>query len=322
MRCGALRCCAQIAGQLTFGVLADYLGRRRGFIATLTLLIVGASLSAAAHDVGALTLFTVLALCRFILGVGVGGEYPLSATVSSEASADSAGRGRRVSLVFSMQGVGLLAAPLVVLVLLVISGPGQYETVWRVSLALGAVPGLIMIYFRFKMKETAAFSAARNTSDSALDDERRTRSAAWIAHRWDLLATAGNWFIFDVVFYANSLFSSHLTSGYILKPKDANDQSAVHQYLIDVASSTLYLALCALPGYYGAVLVIDRWGRRKLQLFGQPTSATKTSAGSELTATVHLLTIPLAVSRARCCCTVQLVALVRCCVIQVTAAWL
>lgn len=266
--CCVVMCC-QIVGQLSFGVLADYLGRRRGFIVTLSLLIVGASLSAAAQPVGSASLFVVLSLCRFILGVGVGGEYPLSATVSSEASAVSAGRGRRVSLVFSMQGVGLLAAPLVVLVLLLVSGAGQYNTVWRVSLALGAVPGVIMIYFRFRMKETAAFSAAKDASDTALAEERRTRAAAWLAHRWDLLATAGNWFIFDVVFYSNSLFSSQLTKQYITKPADSTDQSAVQQYLIDVASSTLYLALCALPGYYGAVLVIDRWGRRKLQLFGK-----------------------------------------------------
>ena len=261
----------QIAGQLSFGVLADYLGRRRGFIVTLSLLILGASLSAAARPVGGLNLFVVLSLSRFILGVGVGGEYPLSATVSSEASAGSAGRGRRVSLVFSMQGVGLLAAPLVVLLLLVVSGAGEYDTVWRVSFALGAVPGVVMIYFRFRMKETAAFSAAKDASDTAVAEERRTRAAAWLAHRWDLLATAGNWFIFDVVFYSNSLFSSQLTKEYITKPDSSTDQSAVHQYLIDVASSTLYLALCALPGYYGAVLVIDRWGRRNLQLFGKPT---------------------------------------------------
>ena len=133
----------------------------------------------------------------------------------------SAGRGRRVSLVFSMQGVGLLAAPLVVLVLLLVSGAGQYNTVWRVSLALGAVPGVIMIYFRFRMKETAAFSAAKDASDTALAEERRTRAAAWLAHRWDLLATAGNWFIFDVVFYSNSLFSSQLTKQYITKPADS-----------------------------------------------------------------------------------------------------
>ena len=113
-----------IAGQLTFGVLADVVGRRRGFILTLSILIVGAVLSSLAQPLGALSLFTVLALARFVLGVGVGGEYPLSATVSSEASNATTGRGRRVAMVFSMQGVGLVLAPVVVLSLLALSVSG------------------------------------------------------------------------------------------------------------------------------------------------------------------------------------------------------
>lgn len=107
-----------IVGQLLFGVLADGVGRRRGFILTLSILIVGATLSALAQPVLSLDLFAVLALARFVLGVGVGGEYPLSATVSSEATVNSEGRGRRVSAVFAMQGVGLIIAPTVVLILL------------------------------------------------------------------------------------------------------------------------------------------------------------------------------------------------------------
>lgn len=42
---------------------------------------------------------------RFFLGAGVGGEYPLAATVTSESS--SAGkRGSLMAAVFAMQGVG------------------------------------------------------------------------------------------------------------------------------------------------------------------------------------------------------------------------
>ena len=261
--CAALDCC-QIAGQLLFGVLADYLGRRRSFIATLSLLIVGAATSAASHAVGGMSVFLCLALCRFVLGVGVGGEYPLSATVSSEASVATVGRGRRVSLVFSMQGVGLLAAPAVVLLLLTVLPVGRFSLVWRLALGLGGLPALCMLYFRFRMKETAAFTAqsahARDTSEK-LDELKE--------HWRDLLATAGSWFIFDVVFYANSLFSAAIVSKFIQQPDSAASDDDKHRYLVDVALSTLYLALCALPGYYGAVLVIDRWGRRRLQMFGQ-----------------------------------------------------
>ena len=299
-----------IAGQLSFGVLADHLGRRRGFILTLSILIVGALLSSLAQPVGALSLVVVLSLARFVLGVGVGGEYPLSATVSSEASSDTAGRGQRVSLVFSMQGVGLVLAPVVVLILLATRLP--YDAVWRVSLGLGALPGVVMIFFRCRMKETEAFTAAKEEQRRRKRTERRAgeqattsiegaegvegeaqespaplsaaaadssafasstlvtsdKAALLRVSRWDLLATAGNWFIFDVVFYANALFSSEVTKAIIPTPSDASDAGAVHAYLQQVATSTLILGLCALPGYFGATMVIDRWGRRRLQLFG------------------------------------------------------
>ena len=248
-------------------MLADYLGRRRSFIATLTLLIIGAASSAASHSIGALTVFLCLALCRFVLGVGVGGEYPLSATVSSEASVATAGRGKRVSLVFSMQGVGLLAAPAVVLILLTALPVDRFSLVWRLALGFGGLPALCMLYFRFTMKETAAFTAqsshARDTSEK-LEELKE--------HWKNLLATAGSWFIFDVVFYANSLFSSTVVSKFITQPASGATDNEKHAYLVDVALSTLYLALCALPGYYAAVLVIDRWGRRRLQMFGQPVN--------------------------------------------------
>ena len=262
--CSAFRCRCQIAGQLLFGVLADYLGRRRSFIATLSLLIIGAASSAASHSLGAMSVFLCLSLCRFVLGVGVGGEYPLSATVSSEASVATAGRGRRVSLVFSMQGVGLLTAPAVVLVLLTALPSDAFSLVWRLALGLGGLPALCMLYFRFRMKETAAFSAqsahARDTSEK-MDEFKE--------HWKDLLATAGSWFIFDVVFYANSLFSSNIVAKFIHQPDVTATADEKHGYLVDVALSTLYLALCALPGYFAATLVIDRWGRRRLQMFGQ-----------------------------------------------------
>ncbi len=43
---------------------------------------------------------------------------------------------------------------------------------------------------------------------------------------------------------------------------------AVNSHLIKVTTDTLYLALLALPGYWVGVALIDRIGRRRLQLFG------------------------------------------------------
>jgi len=53
-----------------------------------------------------------LMIWRFILGIGVGGEYPLSATISAETSSTQ-NRGKNTAMVFSMQGVGSMLATVV-----------------------------------------------------------------------------------------------------------------------------------------------------------------------------------------------------------------
>jgi MFS family permease len=69
------------------------------------------------------------------------------------------------------------------------------------------------------------------------------------------------------VFYANGLFSSQVISARLSKP-DADDSAAVVSYLVDLAAYQLALSCLALPGYFISVFVIDRIGRRRLQLIG------------------------------------------------------
>lgn len=60
------------------------------------------ALSGGAH---AVSIIGVLVVWRFIMGVGIGGDYPLSAVISSEFAATRI-RGRLMTAVFSAQGFG------------------------------------------------------------------------------------------------------------------------------------------------------------------------------------------------------------------------
>ena len=108
-----------IVGQLAFGYIGDCLGRPRALQLTMAMSILGALASAFAVPVSSdpASIFVFLTITRFFLGVGVGGVYPLSATIASESSETNA-RGRNASLVFSMQGVANLLVPLVAWALL------------------------------------------------------------------------------------------------------------------------------------------------------------------------------------------------------------
>uniref|UniRef100_A0A0E0HPU2 H(+)/Pi cotransporter n=1 Tax=Oryza nivara TaxID=4536 RepID=A0A0E0HPU2_ORYNI len=92
-----------VAGNVVFGALGDRVGRRRVYGACLLLMVcssVGSGLSVCRTRRCALA---SLCFFRFLLGVGVGGDYPLSATIMSEF-ANRRTRGAFIAAVFSMQG--------------------------------------------------------------------------------------------------------------------------------------------------------------------------------------------------------------------------
>src|SRR5580692_8647533 len=102
---------ASAVGAVVFGRIADILGRKRIYGYEVLILAIGALASAFAPN------YTFLLICRIILGIGIGGYYPVSATIMSEYSGKQT-RGRMVGLVFAMQVAGLNVGPLVASILL------------------------------------------------------------------------------------------------------------------------------------------------------------------------------------------------------------
>ena len=66
----------------------DAIGRRRAMALTNLLTVLGALGSALLTWGDAATVYSVLMACRFVLGVGVGGKYPLAATIRAEACSE------------------------------------------------------------------------------------------------------------------------------------------------------------------------------------------------------------------------------------------
>src|SRR5260370_24232464 len=134
---------------MLFGRLADYVGRRSIYGFTLIVLAAGAIASSLSPNVIWLLIF------RLIVGLSIGGNYPLSATLMSEY-ANRRDRGKLITMVFSMQGLGLRVGPLVAIVLLLSSL--NHDLIWRIMLALGAVPALATYYLRRQIAETPRFA--------------------------------------------------------------------------------------------------------------------------------------------------------------------
>lgn len=152
-------------GQVVFGRQGDRMGRRSVYGLALMLMVLsslGCGFSICRTRNCVLVSFTFF---RFLLGVGIGGDYPLSATIMSEF-ANRRTRGSFIAGVFSMQGFGILASSAVTMVVCKIfwnasanlrndRTPEDADLTWRLILMLGAIPASLTFYWRMMMPETA-----------------------------------------------------------------------------------------------------------------------------------------------------------------------
>ncbi|TMW68175.1 hypothetical protein Poli38472_007847 [Pythium oligandrum] len=259
-----------VIGQLLFGVLGDVFGRKTNMIATCLLLIFGGILCTVAYAGSPHGTLWFLVIARGILGVGIGGEYPLAASSAAEDSTSVQDRNKRVATTFSLQGVGQLTAAILgnLIVQALADHPSgenskqRLEIVWRLLFGIGIIPALFVSYHRITAHEPEAFKAAHERRQAATNASSmsKTRQLKFILKNYGrgLLGTAGTWFLFDIVYYAQNLFSASILS--VIGVKNASLQV--------VTAQNAFVALMALPGYYVAIYFINRLGRKKMQLQG------------------------------------------------------
>ncbi len=258
-------------GAFLFGRVADVLGRKRVYALVASIMIVGALASALAPN------FLFLVIARFVLGLGIGGDYPVSAVLMSEYS-NRKDRGRLVGMVFSMQAVGLIVGPLVAL-LLIATGT-SHDLTWRLLLAFGAIPAAAVVYLRTKIPESPRFrahvagDAAAAVSDiapiigSEVPDgpvppvrQPLMTLGGFLRDRRMLvmiIGTAGTWFLFDYAYYGNTLSL----------PTILKEVSPHASLSVKLLWSLGIFVVFALPGYLLAISRMDRIGHKRLQLIG------------------------------------------------------
>jgi MFS transporter, PHS family, inorganic phosphate transporter len=261
---------AACLGAFVFGRYADVVGRKRVYWLVAAIMIAGALGSALAPS------FWVLIAFRFLLGFGVGGDYPVSAVMVSEY-ANRKDRGKLVGMVFGTQALGLVIGPLIALALL---GSGASDDVaWRVLLALGALPAAAVIYLRCRMPESPRYQvqvqgraeqAATRISDftrgqvsgsaSAVAQHELGLRAFLTDRRWliTLAGTAGCWFLLDYAYYGNTISTPQILG--LISPSAST--------MTKIALQLAIFVVAAVPGYILAIVRLDRMGHRRLQLTG------------------------------------------------------
>jgi MFS family permease len=275
---------AAFIGAFVFGRFADVIGRKRVYWIVAAIMIAGALGSALAPS------YWVLIGFRFVLGFGVGGDYPVSAVMVSEY-ANRKDRGKLVGMVFGTQALGLIIGPLIALALL---GAGaSNDTAWRVLLALGAVPAAAVIYLRCRMPESPRYqvqvqgkaeqAASRMSSftggqvsgngyngngasgqasgNGASGQQHEMGLRAFLTNRrWLIMlaGTAGTWFLLDYAYYGNTISTPQILS--LISPHAST--------MTKIALQLAIFVVAAVPGYVLAIAKLDKIGHRRLQLLG------------------------------------------------------
>ncbi|KAF9952122.1 Inorganic phosphate transporter pho84 [Mortierella alpina] len=290
-------------GQVGFGYLADRLGRKKMYGIELMIIIVATLGQALSGNGYVLSLPAALIIWRVIVGVGIGGDYPLSAVITSEFATTNR-RGAMMAAVFAMQGFGYLTTGIVAIILLaafkdmIIANPQNLDYVWRILIGFGCLPALVAVYFRLTIPETPRYvldiennvnKAERDVATvlkenrnhlQSDDDSEPVVSNPTIAKgsfsdfcayfsKWQnfkvLFGTSMAWFALDVAFYGIGLNNSFILSTINFSSVKGDNFNTCWNAAV---GQIIIVLLGAVPGYWTTVFTIERLGRIKIQVLG------------------------------------------------------
>lgn len=130
-------------GSVFFGFVADKLGRKNTLCLTILLYALACGLCALVQTTWQ------LAICRFAVGLGIGGEIALGAVMLGETSRPGKQRAWSMAALGTSFGVGCMLCGLF--------NFGTGDLGWRYLFAVGIIPALVTFYIRFKISEPECF---------------------------------------------------------------------------------------------------------------------------------------------------------------------
>jgi putative MFS transporter len=267
---GSAAVLGMLVGALVFGNLTDRFGRRTMYLFDLLFFIVFAILSALSQNIWELIIF------RFLLGIGLGADYPISSTLTAEFAPT---KRRGLLLVFTIGAwpAGATVAYLVSLALLH-TGPNA----WRFMLGSGAVIALLVMWARRTIPESPRWLAASGRQDRALDVATRIANDSGVQLdadqpelvpvglkrlasfkqlfspaliRMTVFVSLG-WFLFDIGSYGAATFLPTIL-------KDIKGTSTTDSLL---ASTGVWLL--TLIVMFGVAALVEVFGRKWFQTWG------------------------------------------------------
>ncbi|MDF2570007.1 MAG: naiP 2 [Sporomusa sp.] len=250
-------------GAMLGGTIADYIGRKKVFAATLVIYSLGTGACGLSWNYESLLFF------RFLVGFGLGGQLPVAITLMSEYSPTNY-RGRMIVLLESAWAFGWLAASIISYLIIPKYG-------WEVAFYIGALPALYVFYLWRTVPESAMFLMKKGQVDEAhalVSDiekqlgvtqgqkpslaEMQTAASAPAFSVLQLFSpqyikrTACLWILwFCIVFSYYGIFLWLPT----LLVKAGHDMVKSFEFV-------LWMTVAQIPGYFAAAALVDKIGRK------------------------------------------------------------
>ena len=259
---GSVGLAGMAVGAMLSGWLADFVGRKKLFAATLLIYSMATGLCGLSWNYESLLFF------RFLVGFGVGGQLPVAVTLMSEY-APARYRGRMIVLLESSWAVGWLAASVIAYVIIPRYG-------WQVAFFIGALPALAVFYLWKLVPESVLYLVEKGryaeahaqvakieeslgvpVGEPPSADEVNSPSASFsFAELWSgpyLKRTICLWILwFGTVFAYYGIFtwlpSLLVKSGHTL---------------IRSFEFVMWMTVAQIPGYFAAAYLVDKIGRKK-----------------------------------------------------------
>jgi MFS family permease len=140
-------------GGLIFGMLGDRIGRAKTMLITILMYSLCTGLSALSVSV------YDFAFYRFLTGLGVGGEFAVGVALVAEVMPTRA-RTYTLALLQALSAIGNVSAALINLGLGLAEGEGLPTSPWRIMFCIGAVPALLALVIRRRLKEPERWQQA------------------------------------------------------------------------------------------------------------------------------------------------------------------
>ncbi|KAJ7184877.1 major facilitator superfamily domain-containing protein [Mycena filopes] len=297
-----------VIGQFGFGYLADALGRKAIYGKEL-MLVIFATIMCLTTPTGTLSpdsCLIYLAVFRIILGIGVGGDYPMSASITSDRAVLRK-RGTMLAYIFSNQGWGSLVGSLVTIIVLaaykhVMNDEGKtskVDGVWRIVVGVSLVPAFGTLYQRLTLPESTRFKESQiqhghpepnimelHHGSSGEDEAAKKNAAAFhdthvvekTAHFKDFIAYFSEWRHAKILlgtclcwFLLDiAFYGINLNQNVVLQQIGFDGKTGTPwEKLFRISTGNIIVTVLGfVPGYYATILLIETLGRKWIQIQG------------------------------------------------------